>query len=91
MSVSKKRVHTKRTTLHFFVRNGERFPLLLETNNALRIFMVLSETKSALMITNPDLFSICFFGRLDFFFSGDITKHFGQHDSGFGRDDYRAR
>ena len=47
MSVSKKRVHTKRTTLHFFVRNGERFPLLLETNNALRIFMVLSETKSA--------------------------------------------
>ena len=37
MSVSKKRVHTKRTTLHFFVRNGERFPLLLETNNAFRI------------------------------------------------------
>ena len=34
---SKKRVHTKRTTLHFFVRNGERFPLLLETNNAFRI------------------------------------------------------
>ena len=51
MSVSKKRVYIKRTTLHFFVRNGERFPLLLETNNALRIFMVLSETKSALMIT----------------------------------------
>ena len=37
MSVSKKRVHTKRTTFHFFVRNGERFPLLLETNNAFRI------------------------------------------------------
>ena len=37
MSVSKKRLHTKRTTLHFFVRNGERFPLLLETNNAFRI------------------------------------------------------
>ena len=37
MSMSKKRVHTKRTTLHFFVRNGERFPLLLETNNAFRI------------------------------------------------------
>ena len=36
MSVSKKRVHTKRTTLNFFVRNGERFPLLFETNNALR-------------------------------------------------------
>ena len=33
----KKRVHTKRTTLHFFVRNRERFPLLLETNNAFRI------------------------------------------------------
>ena len=29
---------TKRTTLHFFlVRNGERFPLLLETNNAFKI------------------------------------------------------
>ena len=37
-SVSKKPVHTKRTTLHFFVRNGERFPLFLETNNAFRIF-----------------------------------------------------
>ena len=37
MSVSKKQVHTKRTTFHFFVRNGERFPLLLETNNAFRI------------------------------------------------------
>ena len=37
MPVSKKRVRTKRTTLHFFVRNGERFPLFLETNNAFRI------------------------------------------------------
>ena len=41
MSVSKKRVHTKRTTLHFFVRNGERFPLLLETNNALNLHSVI--------------------------------------------------
>ena len=38
MPVSKKRVRTKRTTLNFFVRNGERFPLLLETNNAFKIF-----------------------------------------------------
>ena len=89
MSVSKKRVHTKRTTLHFFVRNGERFPLLLEMNNALRIFMVLSETKSAsvikisqryclLTVSNSDLFGIYFFGRLDFFFitkiSGNMTQ-----------------
>ena len=89
MSVSKKRVHTKRTTLHFFVRNGERFPLLLETNNALRIFMVLSETKSAsvikisqryclLTVWNSDLFSIYFFGRLAIFFitkiSGNMTQ-----------------
>ena len=37
MSVSKKRVHTKQTMLHFYVRNGERFPSLLETNNAFRI------------------------------------------------------
>ena len=37
MPVSEKRVGTKRTTLHFFVRNGERFPLLLETNNAFKI------------------------------------------------------
>ena len=29
MSVSKKRLHTKQTTLHFFVRNGERSPLSL--------------------------------------------------------------
>ena len=46
-SVSKKRLHTERTTLHFVVGNEQRFPLLLGTNNALRIFMVLSETKSA--------------------------------------------
>ena len=51
-SVSKKRLHTKRTTLHFVVGNEQRFPLLLGTNNALRIFMVLSETKSALVIKN---------------------------------------
>ena len=49
-SVSKKRLHTKRTTLHFVVGNEQRFPLLLGTNNALRIFMVLSETKSASVI-----------------------------------------
>ena len=145
--MSKKRVHTKRTTLHFFVRNRERFPslletnnafrivtqtyfnsehtidfcvvkvfmvlletkkkflkltkrpwvrndyipnkqrciLLLETNNTLRIFMVLSETKSALVIKisqryclltvwNSDLFSICFFRRLDFFFRATLLK-----------------
>ena len=46
--------------------------------------MVLSETKSAVVIKisqryclltvwNSDLFSICFFGQLDFF-SGDITN-----------------
>ena len=45
-----KRLHTKRTTLHFVVGNEQRFALLLGTNNALRIFMVLSETKSALVI-----------------------------------------
>ena len=78
-SMSKKRLHTKRKTLHFVVGNEQRFPLLLGTNNALRIFMVLSETKSALVIKisqryclftvwHSDLFSICFFGRLDFFF-----------------------
>ena len=78
-----KRLHTKRTTLHFVVGNEQRFPLLLGTNNALRIFMVLSETKSALVIKisqiialftvwYSDLLSILFFGRLDFF-SGDIT------------------
>ena len=47
ISVSKKRLYTKRTTLHF-IRN-ERFPLLKGTNNAFRIFMVLSKTKSALV------------------------------------------
>ena len=51
-SVSKKRLHTKRKTLHFVVGNEQRFPLLLGTNNALRIFMVLSETKSASVIKN---------------------------------------
>ena len=78
-----KRLHTKRTTLHFVVGNEQLFPLLLGTKNAFRIFMVLSETKSALVIKisqiialftvwYSDLLSILFFGRLDFF-SGDIT------------------
>ena len=84
-SVSKKRLHTKRKTLHFVLGNEHRFPLLLRTNNALRIFMALSKTKSALVIKisqryclltvwNSNLFNICFFGRLDFFFSGDTAK-----------------
>ena len=84
-SVSKKRLHTKRTTLHFVVGNEQRFPLLLGTNSALRIFMVLSATKSALVIKisqryclltvwNSDLFSICFFRRLDFFFRATLLK-----------------
>ena len=47
MSVSKKRLHTKRTTLHFVVRNKQCFPLLLGTKNTFRIFILFSETKSA--------------------------------------------
>ena len=75
MSVNNKRVHIKRTTLHFFVRNRERFPLLLGTNNALRIFMVLSETKSALVIENfSTLLPIIVFVS-----SGDLTFFFGRH------------
>ena len=77
-SVRKKRLHTKRTTLPFVVGNEQRFPLLLGTNNALRIFMVLWETKSAIVIKisqryclftvwNSDLSSICFYGRHFFF------------------------
>ena len=49
-SVSRERLHTKRTTLHFVVRNEQRFPSLLGTNDAFRIFILLSETKSALVI-----------------------------------------
>ena len=45
-------MYTKRTTLHFVVGNEQRFSMSLGTNNALRIFMVLSETKSALVIKN---------------------------------------
>ena len=77
MSVSKKRVGTKRTTLHFVVGNEQRFALLLGTNNALRIFMVFSETKSALVIKNfstllPIHREILIF--LVFVSSGDLTK-----------------
>ena len=84
-SVSKKRLHTKRTTLHFVVGNEQRFPLLLGTNNALRIFMVLSETKSALVIkkflnviaylqSEIQIFLVFVsLGDLTFF-SGDMTK-----------------
>ena len=69
----------------FFLINGEHFPLLLETNNAFRIFMVLLETKSAIVIKNSvqlPIYSLKFwsFSYLFlqvtwlFFFSGDITK-----------------
>ena len=51
-SVSKKRLHTKWTTLQFVVGNEQRLIRLLGTNNALRIFMVLSEKKSALVTKN---------------------------------------
>ena len=34
--MSKKRLHTKRTTLHFVIGNEQRFPLLLGTNNAFK-------------------------------------------------------
>ena len=83
-SVSKKRLHTKRTTLHFVVGN-ECFPFLLGTNNALRIFMMLSETKSALVIkkflnviaylqSEIQIFLVFVsLGDLTFF-SGDMTK-----------------
>ena len=47
MSVSKKRLHTKRTTLHIVVRNKQCFPLLLGIKNTFRIFILFSETKSA--------------------------------------------
>ena len=84
-SVSKKRLHTKRTTLHFVVGNEQRFPLLSGTNNDLRIFMVLSETKSALVIkkflnviaylqSEIQIFLVFVsLGDLTFF-SGDMTK-----------------
>ena len=84
-SVSKKRLHTKWTTLQFVVGNEQRFPLLLGTNNALRIFMVLSEKKSALEIKkflnaiaylqSEILIFLAFVssGNLTFF-SGDITN-----------------
>ena len=56
----------------------QRFPMLKGTKNAFRIFIVLSETKSALVIKisqlyclfavwNSDVFSICFFGQHDSF------------------------
>ena len=85
---TKKKFHklTKRLWVRDdFIPNEQHCILLLETN-ALRIFIVLSEKKSAsviimsqryclLTVWNSDLFSICFFG-LDFF-SGDISKTSG--------------
>ena len=50
MTVSKKWLHTKRTTLHFVVRNKQCFPLLLGTKNTFRIFILFSETKSAFIM-----------------------------------------
>ena len=83
-SVSKKRLHTKRTTLHFVVGNEQRFPLLSGTNNDLRIFMVLSETKSALVI-KKFLNVIAYLQSeiqifLVFVSLGDLTFFFGRHN-----------
>ena len=83
-SVSKKRLHTKRKTLHFVVGNEQRFPLLLGTNNALRIFMVLSETKSASVIKNFSTLllinSLKFWSFFLFVSSGDLAFFFGRHN-----------
>ena len=74
----KKWLHTKQTMIHFIVGNEQCFPLLLGTNNTFRIFTVLLETKSALVIKisqlhclfivwNSELANICFLGDLTFF------------------------
>ena len=57
-SVSKKRLHTKRTTLNFVVKYEQRFPLFKRAKNAYRILMVLSETKGALVITVSQLYCL---------------------------------
>ena len=76
--MSKKRLHTKRTTLHFVVRNEQHFPLLLGTNNALRIFMMLSETKSASVIkisqTLLPIYSLKFWSFLYLFLRATLLK-----------------
>ena len=80
-SVSKKRLHTKRTTLHFVVGNEQRFPLLLGTNNALRIFMVLSETKSASVIKkNSQRYCLFTVWNSDLFSNLFLRATFGRHD-----------
>ena len=75
MSVSKKRVHTKRTTLHFVVRNEQRLKNLhcvvgnkerLSDNKFLNVFAyLLSEILIFLVFVSSGDFT---------FFSGDITK-----------------
>ena len=61
---------------HFVVGNEQRFPLLLETNN--RGDYHFSDKKLSFLLPiykvwNSDIFNICFFGQLDFFFLGNIT------------------
>ena len=61
---------------HDYIPNEQRFILLLGTNNALRIFMVLSETKSALVMKKKNVIAylqseIQIF--LVFISSGDLT------------------
>ena len=82
-SVSKKRLHTKRKTLHFVVGN-ERFPFVVRNEQRFKNLPGVVGNKERFGDKNfsmllpiyclkSDLFGICFFGRLDFF-SGDITK-----------------
>ena len=83
-----KRLHTKRTTLHFVVKNEQLFPLLLGTKNAFRIFMVLSETKSALVIRKKikllPIYSLIFWS-FKYFILRTTWLFFGRHNHNFLR------
>ena len=60
----------------FVVRNKQRCKNVhgVVGNNEHFSDKKISQRYCLLTVWNSDLFSICFFGQLDFFFSGDITK-----------------
>ena len=78
-SVSKKRLHTKRTTLHFFCQKRTTFPFVVRNEQRFQNLHGVVGNKERFSDKNfstllpiyslkSDFFSICFFGRLDFFF-----------------------
>ena len=77
--MSKKRLHTKRTTLHFVVGNEQRFPLLLGKDKRFKNLHGVVRNKERFS-DKKFLNVIAYQIFLAFVSSGDLTFFFGRHN-----------